>query len=357
VTSSTSSSESTATTNRRSWILLAAAALILVVAEIVVGLVRTEAQRPVDELLAPPVEDGVWLVGNSMMETGVDRERVRAELGVDVRIEDHGAHYSSLWCVIIRNALLQAEERPAAVVWGYRPRTAAIPPLRVGADDDADLFLDGDDDLYASLVGASAPGDWFGAELADVGADIVAEAALWESREDAQSWLDEQALRVAVEVLRAGGAGGTANLLERDVLDGDRSLADIAVWLTTDGRVEYANEQVDDLAGGWVKGEPQVFLDTFLPHIAQLLIDAGIPQIVVVHPQRDASSGVSVPSEEAFVAEANEWFEARGIPVVDGYNDPLIIETGFGGGDHLAVEGRAVLTEQLITTLKELLDP
>ena len=72
-----------------------------------------------------------------------------------------------------------------------------------------------------------------------------------------------------------------------------------------------------------------------------------------MHPQRDASSGASVPSEDAFVAEANEWFAARGIPVVDGYNDPSIVETGFGGGDHLAVEGRAVLTEQLIATLQE----
>jgi len=347
VTSSTSSSDQ----SHRGWMILALSAVLVVAVNVAAGAMLSAADQPIDHLESLPVEDGVWLIGNSMMGTGVDPQSLAGATGEDVVFQEFGAHYSSVWYLIVRNALPQATAQPAVVVWGFRPHTDRIPPLRGVGSTTQPLFEVEGDALYDTLLERDLNDPWMGASVSGSMGDAFGELPLAREREDSRSSLTDLMIEISAALLDRLGADGMAIQLRDGVINGDLTLGDVATRLVTEGRVQFATELVDDLQGDFVRGEPQPFDATFLPEIARLLMEQGIAQVVIVHPQRNVAEGERLAVEDAFVDDAHDWFEARGIPVLDAYNDPEIVLADFGGGDHLNESGRTKVTAALAAIL------
>ena len=144
-TSSTSSSENSTPVWRSKAlaIVVTALALVLVVDRLLVE--NDEPARSVDfadRLTVQPSADGVYLLGNSMFKTGIDPDLLAEDMGsiTPVDFEYHNGHYTNLWYLISRAALGQTPEQPRVVVWGFRPRFAAIPAFRQNTENTTDLF-------------------------------------------------------------------------------------------------------------------------------------------------------------------------------------------------------------------------
>ncbi len=109
-----------------------------------------------DQLAVQPVDGGVYLLGNSMFKTGVDVDSMQAGIPErDVRFNYYDGHYTSLWYLIAEGALGPSEQRPEIVVWGFRPRYAAVPAFRQNRPNSTELF-EFDDLAYNRLTSRSA---------------------------------------------------------------------------------------------------------------------------------------------------------------------------------------------------------
>ena len=111
---------------------------------------------------------------------------------------------------------------------------------------------------------------------------------------------------------------------------------------------------VDDLAAEHQTGPVRTFDNSFVPRIADNIGALGIPQLVVIFPQRSTVAGNRVESEDEFAFDARQWFEHRSIAYLDLYTDERITNSDFGGGDHLSDAGRSLATEEVIRVLQEM---
>lgn len=311
---------------------------------------------PADRLLEPPNSGGVWVVGNSITETAIDRTRLSELVDLPVGMEYHGATYTLLVHQITRNALPDLEAQPAVVVWGFRPHTAAIPGLRVEGDERNEWFrVDGDAVSNSLLGGPTEP--WLGAQLSDVVADGVHTTGLWRIRRPLGDALSTATLDVTIGILDRAGASGSAELLAQRVRRGDQSLGDVVALLTSNGRTEFLDELVDDLDGVFVSGDPVPFSESLVPVIAAVVDEAGYAQVVVMHGQRDVVETGVAPDDARFAADARKWFDDARITLVDVFGQDLLEVEDFGGGDHLASGGRTIVTPLVADAVIDLVAP
>ena len=242
-----SSTSSSRAGGRRSLAILGVAVLLVVTVEAVARVAAPPSTQPVDQLVAPPTDGSVWLLGNSIVDTGVDETDLSERLGVPIDFEYHGARYTDLWYLITRNALPDAGERPAVVIWGFRPHTASFPALRFVGAVDVEAFEVSSDAEFERLAQPDRTDPWLGGRISGRAGDLVRESAVWAGRDTASRQLDDFTVDMAIALLEPL-AGGTSELLENQVKQGDSSLADVMVFLSTDGAVSDTEELVDDLA-------------------------------------------------------------------------------------------------------------
>ena len=282
-----------------------------------------------DRLFVQPSPDGVYLLGNSMFKTGVDPERLEAQLGgtTPVDFEYHNGHYSNLWYLIARTALGRTEHDPSVVVWGFRPYYAMRPAFRQNGPTDNDLFAI-EDPLYERLQGGETfrePPTISSARFRD---ELAETSGLYRERDAAQDRVADAAVRVGVDVLDWLGVG-YAESLRASVVEGDRSLADEIVRLGTGGETVLTEELVVDGIGDFIVGPVRPFADSYIPATAEAIADAGLDQVVVIWRPVIAADGAPATDEDAFVADALAWFDSQGIPVLDLYGDGRIERSFF----------------------------
>ncbi len=344
---------SSSTSSSRPLTVLGLALVLVLLVELLARGVLEGHSRPVDHLTSPPREGAVWLMGTSILDTAIDSEALSTTTGVPVEFEYRGARYTDGWYLITRNALPDADERPLLVVWGFRPHIGSHPALRLGAGDDLEVFEIDGDPVFDRLAQLSDDDPWIGERLSNSVGDSVRGSAVWSQRAEADELLDDWTLGAASVLLRPV-AGSTTDLVDSRVRDGGGSLADLMVWLATEGAVSDAAELVDDLGEVVDPGPVREFDDSFIPHIAANLQALGLEQLVLVFPQRDVAAGNLVPQEAAFAADAIEYFESEGIEYIDFFGDHRFVEADFGGGDHLAYSGRALITQDVAGRIVEM---
>ena len=324
---------------------MTALALVLVVDRLLV-----ETDEPAtsvdfaDRLTVQPSADGVYLLGNSMFKTGIDPDLLAEDMGsiTPVDFEYHNGHYTNLWYLISRAALGQTPEQPRVVVWGFRPRFAAIPAFRQNTENATDLFSF-EDELFDSLSTGqdfSNP-DTFSSE--NVKDELEERSGIYSRREAARASLNDDSLEFGVDVLDWLGVG-FADSLRTEVIDGDRSLADEIVRLVTDGEVVLTEELVIDDSGDFIMGPTVDFEGGFLPATAEAIDDAGLQQMVIIWRPILAAEETPPPEEDLFVADAIAWLEDNDIPYLDLYHDDRIGPALYGAGDHYNEDGRELIT-------------
>ncbi len=343
-------------TSKKSLAILAMGLLAVIPISVIAARVEDDTTNSVaDQLLEPPQDGEIWLLGNSIFKTGVDPEVLERTLGgPSVSFEYHGGHYTSLWYLIANNALPELEETPAMVVWGFRPAYGALPAFRQNVVNDTEKFLVPDDPVYERLAQGIAPPDLNPLDsLAEDVDDALRRTGIFSIRSTAADELSARSLRFGVQVADALGASG-AGLVEREVINGDATLLDLLNEATTGGEIQLAEERIVDGVGDFVSGEPAAFVDSFVPVIADRLDALGLRQLIIIWPPRSVAEGTPPPEEQRFVADAVQGLADAGYPVLNLYDDRDIGLDLYASGDHFNPDGRAVITQRVADAILEL---
>ena len=304
-------------------------------------------------LAAPPSEDGVWIVGNSIFQTGVDSNELSHALGdVPVDFEYHGGHYTSLWYLIFKNALPDLERKPAIIIWGYRPQYASQPAFRQNVRNSTEQFLMSYDSTYEQLTGRFQPGS---VGILERGADLVRilseRTALWKYRTVLRDALSNFGLRLGAFWAEFVDSN-TSAFVRREILDGDLEVVDVLTRVTSNGSVKYAAARVDERFGDFITGPTVSYSDSFVPIIADLISDAGIKQLVVLWPPRGGTHTERSKVSDMFVSDSLADLQSRGIPVLNLYDDERFSDLAFfAAGDHFNQEGQILITSLLAREL------
>ena len=301
-----------------------------------------------DRLAIQPIDGGVYLLGNSMFKTGVDLEAMQAGIVErDVRFNYYDGHYSSLWYLIAKGALGPSEQRPALVVWGFRPHFAGLPAFRQNRPNSTELFEFEDlayDRLTAGLVAAP---------LVDAQLLLERWSGVYSQRADFQDYVSQLTDRVGLLALDAVGQQVTG--LRDRLIDGDGSIADEVVRAATGGAVQLTEEQVVDGVGDFITGPIRGFAEGFIPLTVTSFADKSLAQLVVIWKPVRVATGDPLPEDDLFVADAIEYFESTGTPYVDLYHEPRLTTEHFASGDHYNAAGRAIVTEILTSRVRTIL--
>lgn len=305
-------------------------------------------------LSSPPSEDGVWIVGNSIFQTGVDPVQLSHALGdVPVNFEYHGGHYTSLWYLIFKNALPGIESEPGVIVWGFRPAYASRPAFRQNMRNTTEQFLKANDPIYERLAGKFQIGSQGvferGSNLVRV---LLERTALWQHRSVLRNWLSNARVQLGASLGELVDPG-TSALVRREILDGDLEFPDVLTRVTSNGSVMYAAARIDDRFGDFVVGPTVRYRESFVPIIADLISETGINQLVVIWPPRGGTQTDRSKSSDMFVSDSVTHLEARGIPVLNLHDDERFLDLEFfAEGDHFNEEGQVLITSLLARELR-----
>ncbi len=349
-------SSSTSNSDGHPWLITVLAALAIVVAvELVFTASAPEEPTALEKLNTQPGDD-VFVLGNSMFQTGINFGPLAEQSGRSVTFDYHNGHYTSLWYLIADQALPLTDPNPELIVWGFRPAFAADPAFRQNREVDNDLFEPGDD-LYKSLtIGSGEPVD--GWDVAGrLRTQVVNSSGMWARREDAQQDLSREATNFGVELVGVVRPSETQGFRDR-FASGEVTVTDEILRIATGGEVSLAEERVVDTQGDFVQGERVDFVGTFLPHITERLAELSGDQLVViwkpVHTVRDDQDSAL---DDAFVADAIAYFEANDIAYLDLYHDDRISLEMFASGDHYNDDGRVLITELVAERIRALTGP
>jgi len=329
-------------------IILVSALVLVVAADLIMSGGAAADVTLTDRLAVAPVEDGVYILGNSMFKTGVDLQAMQSQIPErDVRFNYYDGHYTSLWYLIAKGALAPSSERPSLVVWGFRPAYALIPPFRQNRPNSTELFV------FPDLAYERLTSDTVAKPLFDLQLLLDNWSGVYSQRENVHDAVLRMTERAGLETLDAIGQD-TSPLRDR-LIDGDRTIADEVVAAATGGEVELTEEQVVDGVGDFITGPATPFSEGFIPLTANAFQEAGINQLVVIWRPIIAASGETNPIEDEFVSDAIEYFESRGIPYVDLYHNDQIVPSMYGKGDHYNADGRALITNLLSERIRDML--
>jgi hypothetical protein len=302
----------------------------------------------IELLRVRPSPDRVYVLGNSIMKTAFDLERAEEEFGGGIDAEIHFGHFTNLWYLLVKNAIVPAPPHPRLIVWGFLPNKARRPAIRMRLRDHTDLARR--DNEYEF--------------------DRIASGALNNSRRRPMQWLVEHSLifsgraviadRLPMWLDTAGVAslqfvGYPSSDLPREKLGGGSALTDLLVRRLGAGELVMPEERIAGI--GWIQTEERPFANTFVPRIAERIKAAGIPQLVVMF--RSSAFKVSKRDRQAdreYVSEAIRYFEERGIPFLDFVNSSTMDRRYFAAGSHINETGRKVLTPLLVRQLRVILD-
>ncbi len=329
-------------------ILIGALVLVLGFDLAVNAAAGTDSVTLTDRLVVQPVDDGVYLLGNSMFKTGVDVEAMQDGIPErDVRFNYYDGHYTSLWYLIAEGAMAPSVERPGIIVWGFRPRYAALPAFRQNRPNSTELFIF-EDLAYDRLTGESAV-----TPAIDAQSFLTEWSGTYGQRSETQDAISNTTERIGLDALDTVGLDIDA--LRDRLIDGDSSIADEIVSAATGGVVKLTEEQVVDGVGDFITGPTLPFDDGFIPLTAQSFADSGYTQLVIIWRPVNVAEGNPDPAEDEFVDDAVAYFESRDIPYVDFYHDDRIGLSFFAKGDHYNSEGRAAITAILTDRIRSLL--
>ncbi len=293
------------------------------------------------ELTHPPESDRVLIIGNSMFKTGIDLESFEATTGHHVDFNYFDGYYTNLWFLIFKNAILQADEQPETLIWGFRPNYAIIPAFRQRKAGYIERFRSANEPEYEA-ISASTKLPW--TERVDL---LLANSKLYSLRAEARSLLLQRSKEL--------GIGGLSLLNDRYREESmisktrDSSVGDLLLAAVTRDHVQMSEELVADVASPqdsrFITGNRTEFAQSFVPHIAAMLKSAGIPQLVVIFKPASELSGKTAHDVIQFKNDSVVFFRDNGIPVANVFDDLDLSGEDFGSGDHYNGSGRGKVTK------------
>ena len=333
--------------------IVVAALVLFVLADLAAGLSIHKPQSLEDRLPIPMDDGDVYLLGNSMFKTGIDVDQLAAILPTEsVKFSYHDGYYTNLWYLMTKNAIASNEARPAVLVWGFRPTYANQPAFQKTESPDIDTFSLDDEPFWENVVSnrGRVPivrTDSFMASLGDL-------SVIHSNRESIQGTIQTTMNQATVGFLDAAGAS-FASALRASLVDGDDAVSDVLLRAVTGGEIQLSEELVVDRGEGFIVGPIVTFDQSFVPHIAALLNNADVQQLVLIFKPVAHLEGKMSPDAIEFASDAAAYLEDKGILFVNFLDDDSIVHTHYAKGDHYNDEGRSYLTELVGEKLAQLL--
>jgi len=271
----------------------------------------------------------IVLLGNSILQKGVDEDRLSALVGRRVLKLWEGGAASAWWFVTAKNAVAAAARPPQCVLLFFRDTDLTLPMYRTdgGYRHNIEVMSTDDEPDLRRLA--------YRSRWESVASLLRRNCALYRRR-DALRRTMEAALQTFVTARVPGAARDSFPRLAERVFDEDNMDQSLL-----DGALDDAEAVAED-------ADPFDFQDrlpaSFLPLILDVLAEKHIP-LVLVRTRRDSSQADEHgEAMRGYIGALERYAAARGVPLWDFSADERIGPEHFASGDHLNAEGRAVFT-------------
>lgn len=308
-----------------------------------------------DMLYVKPRPDRVYALGNSMFKTGIDFELLNQLLPPNEHadFEYHNGYYSNLWYLILRRAIIPAREHPKVIVWGFRPTYAILPAFRKARVGDIEKFYQSEDmnDMNYEKKVQQQKISWKDAFKID----LESRSFIYGKRNSIKNIISDIVNRISIFSLKPFVSADRHRELKRNFVAKNQSVLDLIIKELTHGRRVMMEETVADQGSKFVKGKRASFDDSFIPDIASMISEAGIPQFVIIFKPVAHVEGKLDAETLRFAEDAESFFKAKSIPYINFMKDDRIVREYYAKVDHYNAEGRLLITKSLGERLSQLL--
>ena len=335
--------------------LVILAVAIFVIADLSIGMTQHEPPTLNAQLPVALEEGDVYLIGNSIFKTGIDIEQLELMLpGESVKFSYHDGYYTNLWYLIAKNAILPSEEEPLVLVWGFRPTYAIQPAFQKRESPDITTFRSESEPFWEDVVSSRGrvPVPTDNSFMNTLGRY----STVHQGRDDFRAWLQHITNLATTSILDATKAS-EADTLKASLISGGDSVADVLLRTLTAGRVQMSEELIVDDGVQFITGPSVDFGQSFVPHTAELMANAGINQLVLIFKPVAETEDRLEPAAGEFADAAAAFFDAHDIPYINFFVEDSVVRDHFAKGDHYNESGRANLTEFVGRAILRLLDP
>jgi len=277
----------------------------------------------------------VVLLGNSVLQKGIDEDRLDALVNRRVLKLWEGGAASAWWYVVAKNAVAPAARAPQCVLLFFRDEELTVPTYRVEGDYRLNIeamSTDNEPELHRLAYGRR----WEG-----LAALLRRNCALYRRRDGLRSAIESALQSCAARVLPRAGKTRFAEAAAR-VFDEDRM---------DKGQLNRALDDAEPPDEGAVLDFDRAVPDSFLPLIIETFAARRIP-LVLVRAKREARKAADRSEDvRAYGAALARYAAGRGVQLWDFSADDRIRPSHFAGGDHLGSDGRRVFTQILAARL------
>lgn len=282
------------------------------------------------------------LVGDSVLEQGVDAQALSDQLGVPSYAIAIPGSTSPFWYLILKNIILEAEPRPDAVVILFRDTILTLPDFHVngGYVNELDQFATAHEEvlLERAYLNFMNPIERF-----------------------ALTWLPLYSSRQRITY--------TADFYSRNMLSALLMPSCTGDCLDRANAVIYHIENVVPEFQEAALVEDEEFLFTaramdfdatvnvsFLPEIIRLARENGI-RLILVHERTllFPAAAAEPKALQEYKHKLADYLKAEGVPLIDFSHDPRLPADYFTDVLHMNDAGKAVFTQLLAEALKSLL--
>ena len=307
----------------------------------VVGLNHQNTEFKVQrEEQALRVAQAEWvLVGNSMVNTRIDNDRLSEISGIAAHKLAKGGTQSAVWFLFLKNILAKSKQQPKWVTVFFRETDLTWPDYRIAdVNEDIIAMLSGKDQtewkqvITARQIGGSGlPGS-----IAGILDRLLPSQYLRPlSRRDLQ-----------VKSFRLTRIGTDMNSTQRRLEMNERfSLAHLRHDLGSDGA---PNEMQSEVATADEINDPGIYIDgpmvfdpspdaSFLPHMVALAKQMGW-KLHFHRIKKRPSGGVDkqdLPLTTSYMKNLKAWLEQNGCVYTDESKDPSLTLDVYADGDHI----------------------
>lgn len=279
------------------------------------------------------------VIGNSLIERGIDFEQLSAASGLRAMRMSSGGSGSALWYLFLKNEILAAEHPPRYVAIVFRDNTFSVPNLSV-------------EGKYAAIIDQYAGAD---EPLLDRLAYLNYLSPWQRFLEQNIAWFRyNPAVRDRlVDSFRTPLVSG---LFGVDGLSIDGAVNDAFSPEKLDPALATRVQQTVDPVAEQISANYDLYANldsTFLSPLIDLAHKHGI-QLIFVHYR--ARHYVEFPdrseTNDAYNADLRAYVEERGVIFLDFAHDERLTIEHFAEGDHLNGDGRILFTDMLAAELR-----
>ncbi|MBI5935099.1 MAG: hypothetical protein HY867_15470 [Chloroflexi bacterium] len=285
----------------------------------------------------------VVLLGDSVLEQGVDEFALSAELNVPAHAIAVPGSTSAFWYLILKNVILQAEPHPATVALLFRDTILTLPNYHVkgGYINELDQFATAREDVLQERAYLNFMNPLEKAALSYL--------PLYRKGQQFKERTDGRVRNLIPGVLFSCDADCVAR-------------ADATVYHVENLRPEFVHEALagdeDFLFTRAAMDFDALIEQSFLPEIIRVARENNV-QLILVHERTQIFPSVEAEPKalRIYKQKLAAYLEQNDIPLVDFSYDPRLPKSYFVDILHMNAEGKALFTQLLAEALRPFLQP